>query len=147
MQLEKYKKIMDDTTVSTADAVVYRNDEEAGEVAEPARVRIHMTQERMEGLKVGIWRRAQNNDMDAMITLLARFVVDESGRWIPKDKAIEALDELTFSELAEAWGQLPWVINDDNDTWLWSLRWEAYNGAMAQAQRNKANRAKVKKHR
>ena len=112
MQLEKYKKIMDDTTVSTADAVVYRNDEEAGEVAEPARVRIHMTQERMEGLKVGIWRRAQNNDMDAMITLLARFVVDESGRWIPKDKAIEALDELTFAELSKTIAQVGEMANE-----------------------------------
>ena len=108
-------RVIDTSQISTADSAVYYANEEPvtpTKIDEPSRVQIHMTQERMEGVKVGLWRRAQNNDMDAMITLLARFVIDSSGRWMPKDKAIEALDELTFAELSETIAQMGELANE-----------------------------------
>jgi hypothetical protein len=73
---------------------------------ETKKVRIRLTQERMEGVKVGVWRKAKNNDMDAMIEMLSSFVVGPTGLWLPHDEAVDYLDNLTFKQLGETVAQV-----------------------------------------
>jgi len=75
---------------------------------EPAapKMELHVTQERLERLKVGVWRKAQAGDLNAVFTFLAHFMVDERGRFLKSDAAFDILDEFEMGELQEAVGRI-----------------------------------------
>lgn len=62
-------------------------------------IKVHVTQQRMEGLSVGILRRVENGSPNAMVRYVAHFVVGENGHYLPEEEAVELLDELTVGEL------------------------------------------------
>ncbi len=96
---------MHDTTISTADvAAVYSNDKTA---AEPeltvSTLRIHVTPERMEGMKVGVWAKAEDSRKTIdTLQVLKRFVVGPTGHYMPDDEALELLNDATMGELNAA---------------------------------------------
>ncbi len=98
---------MDDTTISTADvAAIYSNDKPAAE-PEPkpniTTLRIHVTPERMEGMKVGVWAKAEDSRKTIdTLQVLKRFVVGPTGHYLPDDDALELLNEATMGELNAA---------------------------------------------
>ena len=74
------------------------SDEPAAEVEKT--VRIHVTQERLEGIKWGAFRRAEE-DMAYMTKFLARFILGDNGRYLPLDEAVAVLDDMTLEEVKE----------------------------------------------
>ncbi len=100
---------MDDTTISTADvAAVYSNDKPAAP-PEPtvSTLRIHVTPERMEGMKVGIWAKAEDSRKTIdTLQVLKRFVVGPTGHYMPDDEALELLNDATMGELNAALASL-----------------------------------------
>jgi len=75
------------------------------EPAKPEMV-LHVTQERLERLKVGIWRKAQKGDVDSIFAFLAHFMIDGRGVYMPLEAAYEVLDEFELGELEGAMERL-----------------------------------------
>jgi anion-transporting ArsA/GET3 family ATPase len=95
---------MDDTTISTADAAVFSNDKPAAEPAPTVTtLRIHVTPERMEGMKVRVWAKAEDTRKTIdTLQVLKRFVVGPTGHYLPDEEALELLNEATMGELNAA---------------------------------------------
>ena len=74
-------------------------------------IKLRVSQERLERLKIGIFRRANRGDIDAMVSMLAHFMIGETG-YLPRDEAEAALDDLDFGELKESIDSLSTTMQD-----------------------------------
>lgn len=66
-----------------------------------AEIKLRASQERLERLSIGVYRRANRGDIDAMVQMLAHFMIDERG-YMEQIAAEAELDALSFGELREA---------------------------------------------
>ena len=65
-------------------------------------IQVLITEERMQRLKSGIWRRANAGDYDAQMRVISHFMVGERGVYVGHDKALGILDEMDMGEVGEA---------------------------------------------
>lgn len=68
----------------------------------------------MKSLKVGPFRRAQRGDVDAMLSVLAHFMIGDDGQYMGGDAADALLDELTFEDLGAAFADLQGVMMESS---------------------------------
>ena len=71
-----------------------------------------VAEDRLRQLKVGIFRRAQQEDFDALMRMTAHFMTNGTGEYMPFDDALDILDELEIGELEETFGQMVTVAQD-----------------------------------
>lgn len=77
--------------------------------AEPAPVEIllHVSEERMQRIKVGVMRRgSREGDLEGKLDLIAHFLIRADGTYLDKKEADEFLDDLEFQELNDLAGEL-----------------------------------------
>jgi hypothetical protein len=72
---------------------------------EPA-LRLSVTQERMNRLKVGTIRKSQTGDVGALFDYIAHFMVDDQGRHLNREAAFALLDEVEIGQLQTVGEQL-----------------------------------------
>lgn len=90
----------DKTTPKTDEIRAASDDEAAGGTDAPA-VRLHVTQERIEALKVGTFKRGtREGDFDGKIDMIAHFVTGPAG-YLPFEDAVAALDDISMGQLNE----------------------------------------------
>jgi hypothetical protein len=83
------------------------------DTTEPTKtLRFNVTEERMKGLKVGVLRKANAQDVGGLLDFVAHFAVDENGRYLDSDLAYELLDDLTLEQLEETTLKLNEAMED-----------------------------------
>ena len=74
-------------------------------------LKLNVTQERLEHLNIGVYRRAGKGEIDAMVQMLAHFCIGPSG-FLPQVEAEALLDAMSFAELKEAVEGLSGAMQD-----------------------------------
>lgn len=78
---------------------------------EELEIRFSVTEDRLRGMKAGIWRRAEQS-ATAQFELVAQFMVDENGVYLSQDDAYAILDDLTLDDLGEVFQALYKAMTD-----------------------------------
>lgn len=63
-------------------------------------INLKVTEERIQGVKVGILRKIETSTT-AQFAFLARFMTDEDGEYLDEEDAYEILDEIPLGDIAE----------------------------------------------
>ena len=80
---------------------------------EGLQIRLKPGEERIQGMRMGIFRKAQSMDIDAMARFVAHFMTDKNGAYLPEDVALELVDELTLEQLGDTMQALSDMIQED----------------------------------
>lgn len=75
------------------------------------RLRVTDYEEQISGLS-GKEYRTMGSNPESQIKFLACFMVDENGRFMSTEQAIEILDELTYGDIADAYEELQEAIRE-----------------------------------
>ena len=95
---------------TTAAAIVDNGAESAAPTA--PEIKCVVTEERMQRLKSGHWRRAQKGEYDAQMHVIAHFMVTARGGWMGQAEALDVLDEYEMGDLIEAMASLNLAIQE-----------------------------------
>jgi hypothetical protein len=82
-----------------------------GQIDEPVTVRIHVSQERLQGMKWGTMRKAQG-DLNAQSEFIARFMLGSDGTYLKQEDAFAILDELDVIQVGELAQQIVVKMQD-----------------------------------
>ena len=75
-------------------------------------IKLRPSQERLESMNVGMYRRATKGSEDEAINCVAYFMIGDDGRYMTSEAANELLDNLTMGELKTAFASLQDVMKE-----------------------------------
>ena len=102
---------MSETITTTYEMINTADGQEVAEEVQPARFKLHATQERLERMKWGVYRQAQTSPQ-AQTDFIASFMIRPNGAEIPRDEAQEILDDMSMAEVAELFERLGDALQD-----------------------------------
>ena len=94
-----------------SDTVVYAvsngttTEQSNGETTEQRQVNLHVSPDRMDSVKMGVWRRVENGKMSGMADFVGMFLWNGHS-YLSEDEALKVVDNMTTAEIKEASAQL-----------------------------------------
>ena len=75
-------------------------------------IKLRSSQERLESLNSGVYRRATIGEYNSVCKALAHFMIAEDGRYLGEAAGLGVIDSMSIKEVKDTFVQLSAVIQD-----------------------------------